>query len=409
MVSVREAVLGCSVAASALIVSLAGIEVAFRLLNVAPDTLRSPTEGVVEYDSLLGWRKIPHYEGMEVTPQTAVTLTFNSRGLRSPEYPYEKPSGVRRVLALGDSFAEGYTVENEHLFSHLLERKLNDSGLAMEVVNGGTRGYSTDQELLFYLSEGRRYQPDLTIVLFHDNDVWYNAQPSYPRGPKPLYRVDGEDVVLTNVPPPRMMRPEQETEVGSLQAIKGWFADSFHLYRFVRDRVKGTPFLYDLAVAAGAAAEPDAGVDRTLPGVWGVFLSDPGAEVEAAWEITEALLVRLRDEVEADGGRLLVFYVPAAVVTDEKAWRRMTGQYRLSGKATREAVRHRLAAMAERHQMELLDPTREFRRRGMGYYVEGEGHWNEAGHELAASLMAGWIQDSRRPRPALQAAPDHDD
>lgn len=38
---------------------------------------------------------------------------MNSKGIRGPEYPYEKPPEEFRILFLGDSYAEGYAVEFE--------------------------------------------------------------------------------------------------------------------------------------------------------------------------------------------------------------------------------------------------------------------------------------------------------
>src|SRR6185295_5457463 len=78
-----------------------------------------------EYDPLLGWRKKPGarvtYRRREYTVEVAV----NSHGLRDPERGYEAPPGTLRVLALGDSFLEGYTVPLEQTVTQVLERELN--------------------------------------------------------------------------------------------------------------------------------------------------------------------------------------------------------------------------------------------------------------------------------------------
>jgi hypothetical protein len=83
-----------------------------------------------------------------------VVFHVNSRGLRGPERDYRKPPSVTRVLLLGNSFVEGYTVGKEALVSTVLEARLNaSSGSPYEVINGGTHGYGTDQEYLFFLEE----------------------------------------------------------------------------------------------------------------------------------------------------------------------------------------------------------------------------------------------------------------
>ena len=158
---------------------------------------------IVRYHPSLGWEKPPGASGWLRRPEYEVFLEVNSRGLRGPEYDYAKPPGVFRTLLLGDSFAEGYTVPEEKTVRAVLEGELNRRGCGRhEVLNGGTIGYSTDQEYLFYASEGRRYEPDVVVVLFCWNDLYFNTTGE--QG-KPYFELEGERLVLRNSPvaPPR--------------------------------------------------------------------------------------------------------------------------------------------------------------------------------------------------------------
>ena len=47
---------------------------------------------------------------------------FNSHGFRDYERTYEKPSGVFRILVLGDSYIEALQVQLEDSFTALLEK-----------------------------------------------------------------------------------------------------------------------------------------------------------------------------------------------------------------------------------------------------------------------------------------------
>src|SRR5881296_1825497 len=58
-----------------------------------------------QYHPLLGMDGIP---GLHVLAPSGKWVTHNSRGNRSPEVVFAKPSGVRRVVILGDSNAWGY-------------------------------------------------------------------------------------------------------------------------------------------------------------------------------------------------------------------------------------------------------------------------------------------------------------
>src|SRR6185503_2752348 len=85
------------------------------------------------------------------------TVTHNSQGNRGPEAAFAKPSGVRRVVVIGDSQAWGYGVGDDETIPAQLQRLLNEAGGARyEVLNLGVGGYGTDQAFLKYLVEGRR-------------------------------------------------------------------------------------------------------------------------------------------------------------------------------------------------------------------------------------------------------------
>lgn len=146
---------------------------------------------------------------------------MNSTGIRGPEYAYEKGAHEYRIVILGDSFAEGYTVEFENLFSEVLKRRLNrDHGRSIQVINAGTGGYSTDQEWLWFMTEGVKYKPNLTVLLFLANDVLLNTVDRYWRGYKPLFRLNGNRLELTTVPLPSPVAPGP---LSPLRKFAGWF------------------------------------------------------------------------------------------------------------------------------------------------------------------------------------------
>ena len=119
----------------------------------------------VQHDSLLGWSKIPNKQATHSTTEYVVTERFNSRGIRGPEYSYDKDPDEYRVVILGDSFVEGYSVSFEELCSEVLSAKLSERGFSDNtVINGGTGGWSTDQEYLFFI-DILNYRPDIIILL----------------------------------------------------------------------------------------------------------------------------------------------------------------------------------------------------------------------------------------------------
>src|SRR5262249_20868380 len=161
----------------------------------------------MEYDPHMGWKHRPlaraTYHRREYTTEVAT----NSHGLREVERAYVAP-GRFRVLALGDSFVEGYTVPYEQTVTHVLETALTRPACPVDVLNAGTAAWSTDQEYLFYRDEGVRYRPQVVLLFFYYNDILSNTIANYFGSPKPLMArgADGR-MVLTNDPVPRPPPP----------------------------------------------------------------------------------------------------------------------------------------------------------------------------------------------------------
>ena len=64
----------------------------------------------------------PGRQAVMQCPQYRTRIQINSNGLRGPERGYGKPAGLRRVLLLGDSLVEGYTVTEPRLVCDLVAR-----------------------------------------------------------------------------------------------------------------------------------------------------------------------------------------------------------------------------------------------------------------------------------------------
>jgi hypothetical protein len=145
-----------------------------------------------------GWFHKPAAEAVFVKPGFSQHIRINSKGLRERELPYEKAPGARRVLVIGDSSVVSFEVPPEAAFPRVAEDLLRARGYDVEFVNGGVRGYGTDQALLFLRDEGLRYAPDLVLYKWTDNDRDDNATVHRPfrRFAKPYFDV-AQDGALT--------------------------------------------------------------------------------------------------------------------------------------------------------------------------------------------------------------------
>ncbi len=103
-----------------------------------------------------------------------VGLRTNSAGMRDDEVSLEKPSGVRRIVVLGDSFAFGWKVPVEQTFSEQLEGRLNrkagDGGPRFEVLNMGVVGYAMRDPAVVLRDKAMAWSPDVVVIAYVLND-----------------------------------------------------------------------------------------------------------------------------------------------------------------------------------------------------------------------------------------------
>lgn len=341
---------------------------------------------IVRYHPLLGWDHPPDAEAWLHRPEYDVLLKFNSKGLRGPEYPYEKPAGVFRTLLLGDSFTDGYTVAEEKCVRADLERELGSRDCAgNQVLNSGAIGYSTDQEYLFYRLEGRKYAPDAVVVLFCSNDLYFNTTGE--QG-KPYFALEGEKLVLRNspVPPPDRGGWERRPEPRELR-IKPWRGSM--ALRLLSDRSEaGNPALHRFLAGLGLV-EPTK-VEGVPYDMWPMGKDHP-REVNDMWARTAAILQALKREVEADGGRLLLFYIPDRSEVNDRAWELTRAMYSLGPRWSRDRVFERLRKTAGILGIPLVDPRQPLRSAEASAHpahFQEDGHWTEVGHAIAAREIA---------------------
>jgi hypothetical protein len=281
-------------------------------------------------------------------------------------------------------------VNFKDMFSEVLKRHLNDkdsSGQKLyEVINFGTGGYSTDQELLCFKSEGVKYNPDIVILMFCANDVWYNNQKEYWRGYKPMYEcIDGR-LFLTNVPVP--VKDSHEPVVYT--RIKEWAANHSEIYKrtcIVKDKIT-------IALR---------GDENGIPGDFLVYLKNPDNNVKHAWDITEALISELKIICDSVNSDLIVFYIPPFEGIYDNIWQELKSGYNMADdeySVTMPAVK--LAMICKKLGINFIDPTQKLKLKAdillknenAYIYYKVDKHLNKIGNQLVGGILALYIQKS---------------
>lgn len=388
----RELAINLGLAAVSIGLCLGALEVAARVVvaNRKPGKEVRVRRLYNDADPVLGWRKRP---GARVTydrPEFTVEVVMNSHGQRDRERTWQRPAGGFRVLALGDSFLEGYTVPLAETLTQQLEARLAGPRCAPlpEVLNAGTAGYSTDQLYLWYRDEGHRYGAQVVLLFVYYNDILYNARENNLGLPKPLLSFRGGTPFVRNAPVPPAPEPPPPPP-----ATAGPPPPSVAL-DLLGDRLeRSAPRVYN-ALAATGLWPPT----RRIPPLpeMRAYAARPDAELRQAWRATQGIVLHLRDEARRHGARLALVHVPSRLEISDSAWELTTWRYGLApGEWQRDAVARRLREIADVAEIPFLDPTPQLRE-AEGFfrkaYLPLDGHWNARGHAVAAAASEALLR-----------------
>jgi lysophospholipase L1-like esterase len=340
-----------------LLAALAVTEVVVRVFAPQPTGITYQDR----YGLPMHWPGITRY-----LSQYGHDVTFNSVGMRDREHPVAKPPGVFRILLLGDSFTEALQVPFEASLPSLLEALgTKESGRPVEVINAGVSGWGTDDELRYLSTYGLKYQPDLVVVAMTlHNDISDNLRQEW-------HRIRGGELVDQPREPARFL----DYKITQLKAYLSTRLQTYQLWRRVRH---------------GSEIRQ---VGRQLNAhVVQLFETPPPPSIVNGVELTGLLLRRLQAVAQASGGRVALVLLPL--------------RYQLTDSTFAEFVRHSgvppvrmnirepqnlIRPIADSLGMPVIDLLPAFRawaaESSAPLFLEWDGHWNEAGHRLAADAL----------------------
>ena len=319
------------------------------------------------YNALLGWKHRPHETAYFCNPveRFKTLCKTNSHGLRDDEYTYSKPQGVLRILLLGDSATVGLEVEKEKVIDSVLEKLIHPQR-ACEVLNAGVRGYGTDQSYLFLTHEGIRYDPDIVIYVFVENDPEDNItiHRLARKYGKPYFVLENSRLLLKGVPVPRSF-PEDRWLLSSKASEDFYNRAIFPETPPLHVPIWSHSLLYRKVVSMSESKRSE----RIPP--------EPARVREDEWKITETLLEAMKKFCDQKRIHFVVF-------------RFTQGRDRPLFKETR------LKKLTERRGIELIENRDIFFKEGRGtrkLVFRTDPHWNAQGHALGAKILFHFLQE----------------
>lgn len=291
----------------------------------------------------------------------------NSHGFRDHEHDVDKKDGVLRILLLGDSFMEALQVEFSDAFPSLLERDLGARlGCQVEVINAGVSGWGTDDEVTYLMRKGREFHPD--VVLFAatlHNDISDNLEGRYHTE---------EQGKLIDKP---LLETPRLTHLGL--EVRSYLASHSHLYQIAYQSWK-------------SLGQPSAG-NRLANHVVELMRNDQSDEVKRGWWITQKLLEKASRLAKADGFNVAMFLIPTIYAADSGLYSELISTHRLTASDfNRDKPVETLMAILEREGIWAINLLPDLRARGNAsgqqFFIQGDGHFNKEGHQLAVSIVS---------------------
>lgn len=319
-------------------------------------------------------------------------VEYNEYGMRGPAVPYQKSDDVYRILIIGDSFVEAIQVDYEDTFPAQLQSMLTEeaeSGQRFEVIAMGRTGWGTLHEYLYYHHEGHKFNADLVVLSFFINDVADNYPIFFYPGINNtnfefVFADDTVQIVDTNQQP----LPPNSTRI-LYNALPGFLQRTALARMIVRIGDPPIPVI-----------TPGTVLERVHPQYY-IYVSEPEVEGYAeAWERTEAGIELLANEVEANGGQLVImpiFLGSEQVQNVSNWWPELVEGWQWDDSLPEQ----QLADIAERTGADLAVTRTVYQAYadevdGQVFtllYLPEDGHFNPTGHALTAEALFNYLQE----------------
>lgn len=316
-----------------------------------------------KFDPQLGNIPKPNQTGRKIRPGVFDhTYSHNSLGLRgSKEYSLDKQT-EHRILFLGDSFTYGFGVNDDQTFAYLTEKRLLNDRLSVEVMNSGNSGRGTDYELRFYQVVGYKFKPDLVILCFCANDFVDNERGEF------YWISQNGDITFKHLDDSKRIL---KTILDNLPGYN-WLVSWSQAANFVKE-----------AVIKGLQRQGDPQELKSAALVITYPQYVKGYATENNQRLTEIYVKNLVRSVENNGGSLMIFYIPVSMEVEA---------FKKDGEISKDemAIRN----IAKKYGKPLYSFTPIFAASPEPpnqLYFPIDGHWNAAGHALAAQYLSEQI------------------
>lgn len=360
--SVKTVGFGIVTVVIAIAIGLIAVEWALRTMAGSTQSGESMDEGFILFDSRLGWKLNPGWQGTHRHHDFEVHYQVSELGFRGDAFEFSGAS--QRVFFLGDSFTFGLGVDEGETFPDYLNR--STASAHSDFFNVGVPGYAPDQQLIL-LEDLLSYRPDTLVwVIYLGNDLLdirypFPLQAGYG---KPYYVLEGNRLRLENSPVPLKAKTPKYRAMSVSSAI----LENFDLYPAWQD------FLADSQI--GTRINSIIGFDEDA------LQSHMKERIKNDIALFLAMTDRARTMITGQGGEMAFVLMPGSGYFRENT---VPGIYQKT------AASSLLSELKERgYRVANLGPELASSiNSGRLLFHPNEGHLTSEGHKEVAEILAG--------------------
>jgi hypothetical protein len=391
----RESIGRASLLVFGLLLAFAAAEILSRLfLPVYPNLfllneVRDKNQGkFFTFDPLLGWDGKENVIDELVWSDCRHSVEHNQFGYRGTAHGYPR-SEKRRLVFLGDSFVWGFGVEDDEIFTSLIETK---SDRQVEAVNLGVPGYGTDQELLLWKTRGYKWKPDeVVLVVYYFNDL-FDIMSSRRYGyDKPYFLLDSDgELQLQKLPEHLTGLRSQQMEVKVRQDGKNGVLKQFAELSSAFNLLLHTSLRH---AGLRALLEEHQWIPVREIGGNGPFFSRPEKKIKDAQDLLFEQLSEMNEDVAKHGGRLTVVFIPTMEQVYSELWEQIleTVPTDLMEHFQIDYPNKIFAAWCEKNDVPFIDLLPDLNAASVSnpylFYPRNQ-HLTKYGHEIVANAIA---------------------
>lgn len=322
-------------------------------------------------------------------------ISINNDGLRDREHTKKKSLNTIRIAVLGDSYAEAVQIPMEKTFWSIMERELKECealcGKDVEVINFGVSGYGTARELLALRHRAWDYSPDIVVLtITTGNDIRDNSKELNQIDYIPYFVLEGDNLILDK-------SYLNSNEFNLRKGLRARLLETIINYSRIvqisneaRGIIRIRKLQKKMQEIAHDLGNNEAGLDNMI------YQEPIDPAWKEAWQITEKLIVQMRNEVKEKGASFLVVTLTSGIQVNPSSSLRKEFMDKLGVKDLFYPEK-RIKALGEREGIEVLTLAQSFQIyaeqnhvffHGFQNTTFGSGHWNENGHSLAGKLIS---------------------